>query len=227
MEHTTAAARGTVTNRSGSSRKLLVRKAAERVAGAEPFGPALEDAFPGGGEQAAEQAQPKAADTPLVEYIEPAHSAAVEAPGDEPAAALLGTSSAPPEAAPPAAAPAPAPAPSWSESDEAALQALIAQRRAAGYQRRGRDVCGQRLRVGDITPNAGTVVAVIAAAVAEHGGIVMRGALLDVLADATFPDVKTTPSRSWLQGYVAGAVRDGFLALAAPDPANTAQDASL
>ncbi len=61
----------------------------------------------------------------------------------------------------PAAALAQPPAvpPNWSSEDEAGLQGLLARRRAAGYQRRGKDVAGQRLQPGVIRPNEGTVKA--------------------------------------------------------------------
>ena len=92
---------------------------------------------------------------------------------------------------------------------------MHARRRAAGYQRRGRDVSGELLRVGAIAPNPNTVVAVIVGLVAERG-TVTRGDLVAAMAAATFPHPKARPGdRAWCAGYVAGAKRDGFLAAAA------------
>ncbi len=69
------------------------------------------------------------------------------------------------------------------------------------------------ITVGTITPNNKTVVAVIVAIVAEHGSI-ERAELLEAMATAIFPHAKAQPTnKSWCQGYVAGAVRNGFLKL--------------
>lgn len=117
----------------------------------------------------------------------------------------------------PAAAKAHAPAavPTWSSEDEATLQGLLARRRAAGYQRRGRDVTGQRLRPGSITPNPDTVAATIVGIVAERGEV-GRAELLDLMRAAAFPHPKARPSdNGWCQGYVAGVIRSGFLAVVA------------
>ncbi len=117
----------------------------------------------------------------------------------------------------PAAALAQPPAvpPNWSSDDEAGLQGLLARRRAAGYQRRGKDVAGQRLQPGVIRPNEGTVAAVIVGIVAERGEMT-RGALVDAMASAAFPHPKAQPTdKAWCQGYVAGAIRNGFLAVVA------------
>lgn len=108
----------------------------------------------------------------------------------------------------------PAPAVAWSDEDERGFQALLARRKAAGFQPRGRDVGQQLLRPGKITPNAGTVVATIVGLVAERG-TVKRGALVDAMGETAFPHAKARPSdRNWCQGYVAGALRDGYLAIA-------------
>ena len=49
-------------------------------------------------------------------------------------------------------------------------------------------------------------------------GTVARAALLDAMAGATFPNPKAkSQTRGWSQGYVAGAVRDGFLAVVVAD----------
>lgn len=115
----------------------------------------------------------------------------------------------------PAAAPAlvPAGTPAWSSEDEAALQAILARRRAAGYQRRGKDVGQQRLRPGEIKPNADTVVATIVTIVAERGEL-GRSALLDLMAESTFLHPKAQPQdKGWCQGYVAGAYAAASLPL--------------
>lgn len=103
----------------------------------------------------------------------------------------------------------------WSPEEEQAFQLLLAKRKAAGVRRRGRDLSNQRLTLGGVQPNPGTVVATIAALAAERG-IVRRSELLDLMSRATFPNAKAKPNdKAWCQGYVAGALRDGFLALAA------------
>jgi len=126
-----------------------------------------------------------------------------------------------------AVAPAPASAAVWSNEDERVYREMTARRKAAGFQTRGRDVSAQLLRVGDLKPNAGTVVAVIVGLVAERGAVA-RSALLDLIGEATFSQAKAKPrDRDWAQGYVAGAVRGGFLALAEDDaqPAASVQAA--
>lgn len=142
----------------------------------------------------------------------------------------------PPAAAPPIAAPnahtaaanrnAGAQPSTWSDEDESAFQAMSARRKAAGYQRRGRDVGGQMLTLGSIAPNPGTVAAVIVTLVERHGRI-GRAALLDAMAGAAFSHPKARPKdRGWCQGYVSGALRDGFLALAKREPAQADWPAS-
>lgn len=127
---------------------------------------------------------------------------------EETTAAPHGSSSSAPTAA--VAQPPAAPAP-WSSEDEAGFQALIARRKAAGYQRRGKDVSAQVLRPSNITPNAETVVATIVGIVAERGSIA-RSALIELMGLATFPHPKAQPTdKGWCQGYVAGAIRNGFL----------------
>lgn len=132
-------------------------------------------------------------------------------PADEPPAS-------PPSIAvedqPAQAAPSPAAAlPAWSEADERAFQAMSARRKAAGFQRRGRDVSAQRLTVGPIKPNHSTVVATIVGIVAEMG-TVGRGELIDLMAEASFANTKAKPTdKGWCTGYIAGTVRDGFLAV--------------
>ena len=169
------------TGRSGISRKLLQRKAAEKAL-LTPATDVLEDSFP---------ASATAVDGP---------AQAPQAGSSSPLAAIL--------------APAPATLPLWSSEDEASLQTLLAERKAAGYQRRGKDVAGQVIRPGAIKPNEGTVAAVIVGIVA-HDGTMNRGALVDAMATANFPHPKARPTdKGWCQGYVAGAIRSGFLAVA-------------
>lgn len=102
----------------------------------------------------------------------------------------------------------------WSDYDEAMFQRLTVQRKAAGYKGRGGGVSSQSIRVGSITPNTGTVVAVIAGLVAERGTVV-RAELVTMMGAASFPHPKARPcDPGWCQGYIAGALRNGFLALA-------------
>ena len=111
-------------------------------------------------------------------------------------------------------APALATPPLWSSEDEASLQTFMARRKAAGYQRRGKDVARQKLQPGALKPNEGTVAAVILGIVAD-AGTMSRGALVNAMATANFPHPKARPTdRGWCQGYVAGAIRSGFLVVA-------------
>lgn len=108
----------------------------------------------------------------------------------------------------------PAPA-AWSSEDEEAFQALLARRKAAGYRRHGKDLTAQLITPGSIRPNLDTVAATIVALVGE-GGEISRGELLSRMATASFPHPKArAQDESWCQGYIAGAIRNGFLALAA------------
>ena len=169
------------TGRSGISRKLLQRKAAEKAL-LTPATDALKDSFP---------ASAKAVDAP---------AQAPHAGSSSPLAATL--------------APAPATPSLWSSEDETSLQTLLARRKAAGYKRRGKDVAQQKLQPGAFKPNEGTVAAVIVGIVAEAGRIT-RAALVDAMATANFPHPKARPTdRGWCQGYVAGAIRSGFVAVA-------------
>ena len=169
------------TGRSGISRKLLQRKAAEKAV-LTPATDVLEDSFP---------ASATAVDAP---------AQAIQAGSSSPLAAIQ--------------APAPATPPLWSSEDEASLQTLLARRKAAGYQRRGKDVARQKLQPGAIKPNEGTAAAVIVGIVA-HDGIMNRGALVDAMATANFLHPKARPTdKGWCQGYVSGAIRSGFLAVA-------------
>ena len=187
-----APSRGTLSVRSGSSRQLLQRKQMDSAAQADPVGEALEDSFPG------------------------AEAASNLVPAGKPLPSPTQPESAPPSPATPAAPASPPAATAWSSEDESAFQAMTARRKAAGFRRRGKDVAGQLVCVGDITPNAGTVMAAIVAIVAERGAVA-RGELVGLMPKAAWPDPKTAAraaDRSWCAGYISGALRDGWLALA-------------
>lgn len=75
----------------------------------------------------------------------------------------------------------------------------------------------QKLRVGGIQPNPSTVPAVIVQLVAARSEV-SRAELLAAMHDSGFPHPAARPrDRSWCQGYVAGAIRNGFLAVV-PEP---------
>lgn len=205
------AARTKLSVRTGASRKLLERKAAEKASDASSVGPALEDSFPTDAEVSAESivAPVKDDQAPLTVLASTKLT--------EQITATPRTLPAPIQAAP-APAPAAAHAPpaqvtTWSAEDESAFQALSARRKAAGYQRRGKDVGAQVIRPGDITPNPNTVVAVIVGLVAEKGSI-GRADLITAMGQVTFLHPKAQPTdHGWCQGYIAGAVRNGFLSV--------------
>lgn len=234
MTQTAAAtARKTLTARLGTSPKTLHRKAMEQAAAAPaPEGESLEQLFPvpaadvagpptphdavppaGDGSSSGAEGTSANADQPAappaVDIIE---SSAPPALADEPSATPASTRI---EDQPALAAPVLAAVrPSWSSEDERVFQVMSARRKAAGFQRRGRDVSAQRVKVGAIAPNAGTVVATIVGIVGEKG-VVARAELIDLMAGATFANAKAKQTdRDWCVGYIAGAVRDGFLALA-------------
>lgn len=226
-------ARKTLSTRLGTSPKTLHRKAMEKAqAASAPEGEGLEDMFPvqtlgdditATPSQAAQQADDDsaaAADGVAASADQPAAAPAVDIiESSAPAALITELAAAPPsitvEDQPAPVVPAQSvPAPAWSDADEKAFQAMSARRKAAGFQRRGRDVSAQRIRLGTIQPNAKTVVATIVAIVGNKG-VVTRGELVDLMATATFASAKAKPTdRDWCVGYIAGAMRDGFLALA-------------
>lgn len=192
-------------NRAGSSRKLLTRKARETASaemltagGLEANFPLREDSLnpPGKKSEPLRESSPK--------------PDADAAPAGAPAAD--GTSEADHTARlPQRGAPAPAAAVTWSSEDEAALQILLARRKAAGFQRRGKDVGSQVLRPSSVKPNAETIIGIIVGLVAGRG-TVTRSELIELMQAATFPHPKAQPGdKGWCQGYVAGAVRNGFL----------------
>lgn len=206
-QHMTAA-------RAGSSRKLLARKALATSEEALQGSEALEDSFPTADvdevtppacDPDSLSAQSHIAQTPNVMV------ASVGAALNKLRATAVDGSSAP---LAPVANAVPAPALVWSPEDESTLQALLTRRKAAGFQRRGRDVSGQLITAGSIKPNPNTVVAVIVSIVAEQGSM-GRADLVAAMAGATFPHSKVQPSdKGWCQGYIAGALRNGFLTLA-------------
>ncbi len=201
-------------HRSGASRKLLSRKADDRAKAAQ--GKALEHVFPAAGQTAD--------DEPV------APSSPTKVTGLADGAALTDTTGEPaPDATPakstsaPQCADAPgqthAELPTWSEDDERVFAAMAVRRKASGFQRRGKNVGVQLLRVGSIAPNRGTVVATIVALVASRGTLT-RAVLIDAMAATEFGNAKARPrENSWCQGYVAGCVRDGFLEVVAEQDA--------
>ncbi len=209
----TAAERPKSGPRLGGSPKLLARKALERASEILGEGDALEASFP---------QPPEAGEPALVAAFETdadvqRNATVMDLPdkttdADQTVLSVTGGGGSATSAAEPVGQRL-APAPVWSDEDESNLQALLGRRKAAGYQRRGRNVGGQLITVGTITPNPNTVVAVIVAIVAEHGSI-GRAKLVEAMAAATFPHTKAQPTeKGWCQGYVAGAVRNGFLTL--------------
>lgn len=206
-------------SRAGSSRKLLARKALATSAEALQGSEALEDSFP-----TAEFEEVATPAPDLVNLSATSHFALMPSDAGAPVGAVL--NNLPPTTANGSPAPitqnnstTPVPTPAWSPEDERTFQHLFARRKAAGFQRRGRDVGGQKITLGSIKPNPDTVVAVIVGIVTERDGI-NRTDLIDAMASAIFPHPKAQPSdKGWCQGYIAGALRNGFLTLAEPKSA--------
>ncbi len=99
------------------------------------------------------------------------------------------------------------------QGDHPAQSAQPAKPGASKTGKPGRNVDAQLLQLGGIKPNAGTVFGVIGALVAELG-TVTRAGLVDAMSQATFANPKARPTdKGWCQGYVAGALRDGILAV--------------
>ena len=178
---------GTLSVRAGVSPKLLARKSAEQAGvGVSPEG--IEASFP-----------VLAPDLPEVTQSAAGASHGATAP----ATATV----------PPLAVAAPLAALAWSDEDESCFQALFARRRAARV-RRVANGGTQQLQPGGIKPNPDTVVAVIVGIVAQRHGM-SRSELVAEMATATFPHPKARPTDvSWCQGYIAGAIRSGYLAFA-------------
>lgn len=145
-------------HRSGASRKLLSRKPGDKAMAAQDE--ALEDVFPdGGSSETAEHAigSPAAGTSGKENSLDPAILATGAALAGPDQLAAEDASEVPIEAH----ANTSAAGLSWSEEDEQAFSTMAARRKASGYQRRGRDMRGQFLRVGGIMLNPGTVVATI------------------------------------------------------------------
>jgi len=247
-----ATSRGKLSVRAGVSRKLLERKAAERVAAAgAPEGEGVEALFPvaepsggdhtggadhgpfcalhdqhlpdqvaerdtalAGADETVMSGEPSAeqSDWSVQQPVQASSTSAGGAPATVPEqqASLL------PAPAATATAPQPAAPALWSDEDESAYQSLLARRIAAGRGGRSKAVADQLIGLGSIKPNPNTIVAVIVGMVAKRGGSMPRGELLTAMANATFPHPKAQPAdRGWCQGYVAGAVRNGFLTVGA------------
>ena len=197
------------THRSGANRKLLSRNAGNRAMAAQ--GEGLEDVFPGAGQIADDEPAVPSSPTKVT------GSADGVAPTDtmgEPGAAPAAESTSPPQCA---AEPGQTHAemPTWSEDDERVFAAMAVRRKASGFQRRGKNVGAQLLRVGSIAPNSGTVVATIVALVANRG-TAARADLIEAMAATEFCNAKARQrENSWCQGYVAGCIRDGYLEVVA------------
>ena len=77
--------------------------------------------------------------------------------------------------------------------------------------------------MGFITPNPNTTVAVIVGLIGERGSIA-RAELLDAMASVTLSHPKAQPADAgWCQGYVAGAIRNGFLRVDDGGPAKAGE----
>lgn len=204
---TVAAARPTLTTRPNASRKLLARKAIEKLA-SQPSGDSVEDNFPPAPTEATTGSVLSAAEATVSSPPEPSAP-----PAELPSAVAL-----------PAAGSAPQLAPTWSDEDERAFKAQSARRKAAGYRTRGRDVGAQLITVGSIKPNPNTTVAIIVGLVSERGSVT-RGELVDAMASATFAHPKAQPADTgWRQGYVSGAIRNGFLCAVDDSPLAGGED---
>lgn len=205
--------------RTGASRKLLERKALEKAQDAQGNEPALEDSFPVADGSVARANDVELAPDPMAGGSAPFIASPEDAgsAGGNTLPLPLDSTQEPASASPEAIAAAPAPQPpshiAWSSEDESLFQTLLSRRKGAGHKR-SREIGDQRLCAGTITPNPKTVVAVIVALVAEHGSLT-RDELVAKMASASFPHPKAQPKDPiWCKGYVAGAIRNGFLAVA-------------
>lgn len=83
------------------------------------------------------------------------------------------------------------------------------------------------LRLGGIQPNPGTVFATIVGIVAVSGEL-SRTELINTMRRSSFPHPAARPQDSgWCQGYVAGAVRNGFLAIVVRPNADASSEPSI
>lgn len=75
-----------------------------------------------------------------------------------------------------------------------------------------RALAQQLLRPGAIQPNPDTVIGAIVGIVANRGQL-SRADLVEEMRQCQFPHPSARPQdEAWCQGYVAGAIRQGFLA---------------
>ena len=175
---------GTLSVRAGVSPKLLARKAAEK-AGASIPPEGIEASFPDRAPDLPQTTRPVAGTS---------HGATAPAMATVPPLGVTG----------------PTAALVWSDEDESCFQALFARRKAARVPRVVNSGT-QQLQPGAIKPNPNTVVAVIVSIVADSG-IIRRGELVAAMAALPFAHPKARPTDpSWCQGYIAGAVRSGYL----------------
>ncbi len=191
MAHSSSAkSGGTLSVRAGVSPKLLARKSADRSAG-NASGETIEASFPTAATAMRGVATPgPAADSP-------SESPQGAARAVDAAASALGQRT----------------PPTWSDEDESGFQALSTRRKAAGV-RRTAQAGAQLVQPGSIKPNPNTVVAVIVGLFGDKVAMT-RGDLIAAMTSATFPHPKARPADpSWCQGYVAGAIRSGFLMVA-------------
>ena len=188
MAHSSSAKSvGTLSVRAGVSSKLLARKSAEKTIASNSHD-GIEASFP-----------IHAPDLPEVKHPFAGASHGATAPATA--------------TAPPLGVARPTAALAWSDEDESCFQALSARRKAARVPRFANSGT-QPLQPGTIKPNPNTVVAVIVGIVADRG-IIRRGDLVAAMATMTFPHPKARPTDPpWCQGYIAGAIRSGYLALA-------------
>jgi len=104
----------------------------------------------------------------------------------------------------------------WTDDDEADLRALLARRKAAGYRKPSRDVGGQIIKLGRISPNPNTVAASIVALVGLKGEVTRRDLIAD-MAECAFPHPKAQPKDpQWCTGYISGCIRNAFLEIVPP-----------
>jgi hypothetical protein len=99
----------------------------------------------------------------------------------------------------------------WTDSDEAAFRLMQQRRKNAGHKGRGANINAQLLCVGSIKPNGNTVASAIVGLLPAKGTIT-RGELLARMAATDFTSKNARPEdKGWCQGYVAGAIRSGFV----------------
>ena len=82
-----------------------------------------------------------------------------------------------------------------------------------------------KLRPGNIAPNPGTIVAAIVRLVIERGEV-SRSELVALMSAANLAHPKARPAeKGWSQGYIAGAIRSGFLVVTGePSTADVVQN---